>query len=92
MVFDPASLLVGTLPSEMKTPEGRDEGTGCLLTRLVVKETWKQHEHQQGRAGKPGEITRASVEYLSAFYKPDFCVIIWTTCPNIEQTHKHVAT
>lgn len=55
MVFDPASLLVGTLPSEMKTPEGRDEGTGCLLTRLVVKETWKQHEHQQGRAGKPGE-------------------------------------
>lgn len=40
---------MGTYPSEMKTPEGRDEGTGCLLTRLVVKETWKQYAHQQGR-------------------------------------------
>lgn len=33
----------------MKTPEGKEEGTGCLLTRPVVEETWKQSEHQQGR-------------------------------------------
>lgn len=53
---DPASQLVGTHPSEMKTPEGsKDEGTGCLLTRLMVKETWKQSEHQQGW-GRLGEL------------------------------------
>lgn len=48
-------MLVGTSPLKMKTSEDRDEGTGCFLTRLVVKETWKQYEHQQGW-GRLGEL------------------------------------